>query len=129
MTTGNETRPLGALVSDLLNDLSRLIREELQLARTEMRQSVREARSAAVTSAVAGLAGFFVLLFASWALVQALDEWMPTGWATLLVAGIWLAVAVVAALMARQAWQQVDPVPHQTIETLKEDTWNRGQTS
>jgi hypothetical protein len=58
--------------------------------------------------------------------VYALDAVMPQGWAAVIVAVVWAAVGAALYLTARKQLATIDPVPQQTVETLKEDAqWLR----
>lgn len=99
---GLDERPsLGALVADIANDLSQLIRGEIDLAKTEMKESAR--RSAVGGALLAITAAFLVMvgLLVTWALVYGLAD--GTGWALwicfLTVAGVYLLIAIIAALI------------------------------
>jgi uncharacterized membrane protein YqjE len=123
-------RPLGDLVRDLTEQTSRLVRQEVRLARTEMQTKAREAASAAVLFAVAAVAAFFVLWALSWAAIEGLSETLP-GWASaLIVAGAWALIAAIAALVGRnRSRRATPPVPEETIETLKDDVrWAKERT-
>lgn len=128
--SARETRGIGAVVGDLVSDLGRLIRQELQLARAELRESGQRAGRAGALTAVLAVAALLTLGFVSLALMWGLSEWMHVAWAALIVGILWGLVAALAATAAKKAWQEVDPVPHQSIETLKEDApWSHRPTS
>jgi hypothetical protein len=64
------------------------------------------------------------------ALVFALGAVIPLGWAALIVAVLWGVVGGVLYVVGRKRMKDVDPVPRQTVETLREEAqWVRGQTS
>ena len=74
--------------------------------------------------------GYFCLLFASLALAWLLDQVMPIPLAFFLVAVVYGIAAAVLIGRGREEMKHVDPVPHQSVETLKEDVqWARAQTS
>ena len=55
---------------------------------------------------------------------------MPTGWAALIVAGVWLVIAAVLALVGRNKMKNFSPKPERTIETVKEDVqWAKTRNS
>jgi hypothetical protein len=119
-SAGSDPRSVGELVSDVAEDITTLMRQELRLARAETKQEVRRSATAAGLAGLAAVAGVLMLALVSWAGVAALDEVMETAPAHLVVAGVWLIVAVVAGLMARRTVQSIDPVPSRTTETLRE---------
>ncbi|HEY7094850.1 MAG TPA: phage holin family protein [Ktedonobacterales bacterium] len=130
--TRPQERSLGELFSDLTRDMSTLIRQETQLATTEMTQKatrVGKSSGVLVGGGLIAYAGFFALL---WAIVYGLTSLF--GWP------IWLSFLVVAIIVlvigAIMAWRgydtlrKTDFVPRQTVETIKEDAqWAKEQTA
>ena len=110
---------LGELLGDVTRDLSTLMRQEVELAKAEAKQSATKAGKGAGMLAGAGVAGHFVLLFLSLALMFALGALMPLGWAAVIVAVIWGIIAAVLASMGRKELKQIKGMP-QTGETLSE---------
>jgi len=110
---------LGELFGEVTKDLSTLVRQEVALAKAEIRQDATRAGKGAGMLGGAGLAGYMVLLFLSLALMFALAAAMPTGWAALIVAGIWAVVGAVLALVGKKQLQRIQG-PKQTAETVKE---------
>jgi len=69
-------------------------------------------------------------VFVSVAVMWALAEVMHLGWAALVVALVWGVVAAVLGALGRKKLREVEPVPTQTVETVKEDVqWARNRTS
>jgi F0F1-type ATP synthase assembly protein I len=123
-------KSLGELFSELTSDLSNLFRKEVELAKVETKEEVARAGKAGGMLGGGALAGWFALLFLSFALAWLLDEWMHTALAFLIVGLIYGVVAAVLALQGKARLQSVNPVPQQTVETLKEDVqWARAQRS
>src|SRR4051794_14501689 len=87
-TTG-DTRSLGEIVGDISRDMSTLIKQEMDLAKTEMKQEVTKVGKGAGMFGGAGLAGWFTLLFLSGALTGLLDNWIPVELAALILAVLW----------------------------------------
>jgi hypothetical protein len=113
--------PVGQLMSQVAEDLSRLLRTELALAKVETKQELATAGKAGGALGGAALAGWLTVLFLSFALMYALGEVMPLGWAALLVAVLWGIAAAVLYAVGRSRLKQVNPVPERTVETVKED--------
>lgn len=125
-----DDRSVGEIVSDVSQNLSTLIRQEMDLAKTEMKQEVAKAGKGAGLLGGAGLSGYFVLLFLSVALFYALDEVIPDWASALIVAALWGIVAAVLALTGRKAIKETNPQLPETQQTLKEDAqWARAQKS
>ena len=114
-----ETSSLGDLLGDVTRDMSTLMRQEVELAKVELKQSATRAGKGAGMLAGAGVAGHFVLLFLSLALWWALGELMGLGWAGVVVAVIWGIVAAILAAMGRKELNAIKGMP-QTAETLQE---------
>jgi F0F1-type ATP synthase assembly protein I len=114
-------RSLPELLSELTGDMTRLFRDEVELAKEELKQEGRKAGQAGAAfggAAVIGLlAGVALVLFLGFAL----DSFLPTWLAFLIVTIVLGAVAAVLGMQGRTKVQEIDPAPEQTIETLKED--------
>ncbi|MFL6056246.1 MAG: phage holin family protein [Actinoallomurus sp.] len=119
-TTVSGDASLGRLVSEATADLQKLMRQELALAKAEMRQEATKAGKAAGLYGGAGFAGYMVLVLASFAAVFGLAHVLDIAWAALIVAGIWAVAGAIMAALGRQRMRRVSP-PHRTVETLKED--------
>ena len=128
--TDSDDRSLGQVVSDLSTDLSTLMKQEVQLAKVELKEEVTKVGKGAGMLGGAGFAGWFVLLFLSLALTFLLDDWLPIEAAALITAGVWAVVAAVLALVGRKELQESNPQLPKTQQTLKEDVqWARAQKS
>ena len=110
-------RSLGELVGEITTDLSTLMRQEVQLAKVESTQSAKRAGKGAGMLGGAGFAGYFVVLFLSFALWWALGNGIGRAWSALVVAVLWAIVAAVLAVMGRKALAEVRGLDR-TAETL-----------
>ncbi|MGY4541637.1 hypothetical protein ACVWY0_001547 [Arthrobacter sp. UYNi723] len=110
---------LGDLLGEVTRDLSTLMRQEVELAKAELKESASKAGRGGGMLAGAGVAGHFVLLFLSIALWIALGELMGLGWSAVVVAVIWGVIAAVLASVGRRELKTVKGMP-QTAETLQE---------
>jgi hypothetical protein len=114
-----EPRPsIGELLSSVTEDLSALLRQEVDLAKAELKQSANRAGKGAGMFAGAGLAGHMVLLFLSVALWWGLGDSIGHGWSALIVAVVWLIIGAVLALLGRGEMKSIKGVP-QTADTVK----------
>jgi hypothetical protein len=111
---------LAELVGQVTQDLSTLMRQELDLAKAEVKQEVTKTGKAARMLGAAGFAGYMVLLFASIAAWWGLANVMNVGWAALIVTGIWAVIGAVTFALGRRQLREVHPKPEQTAETVKE---------
>lgn len=123
-------RSLGEIVGSVAQDLTELMRDELELAKAEAKQEAARAGTGAGLLAGAGVAGHLILVFASLALMFLLDGWMPTELAALITAAIWAVVALVLAGAGRSALKHTNPALPRTQRSVKEDAaWARRQKS
>lgn len=115
---------IAGLMRGILTDVRQLVREEIALARVEMRNQAARAKVAAVSlgAAVVALAfGATFLLIAIAAGIADLLNW-PV-WAGFLVVAVLLSIAGLAMLSTgRKRLRTLRPMPEQTVETLKENS-------
>jgi VIT1/CCC1 family predicted Fe2+/Mn2+ transporter len=115
-------QPIGDLARDLTRDLSLLVRQEVELAKSEMTQ---KGRVAAPGLGMIGAAGVVALMaagamtaFAVIVLAVFLPDWLSA----LVVGAVLAAVAYGLAMRGKERVEQAgSPMPEQTIETVKED--------
>ncbi|SCG79335.1 phage holin family protein [Micromonospora humi] len=98
---------IGELMSQVTGDLSTLMRQEVELAKAEIRQEGKKAGKAAGLYGGAGFGGYMVALFVSIAVWQFLDNVMDSGLAALIVAVVWAAIAAVLYSKAKKNAQQI----------------------
>ncbi len=110
---------VGEAFSDVAADLSTLMRQEVQLAKAELRQSATRAGKGAGMLAGAGVAGHMVLLFASVAAWWGIGDSIGHGWSALIVGAVWLIIAIILGLTGRREITAVSGTP-QTVQTVKQ---------
>jgi Putative Actinobacterial Holin-X, holin superfamily III len=122
-------RPIGELLKQLSEETTRLVHQELELAKAELTQKGRQAGLGAGLFGAAGAIGLLAAAALTACFILALDAVMPVWLAALIVAVVYGAVAAILALRGRDRIKQaVPPVPEQTIETVKEDLeWAKTQ--
>ena len=122
-------KSLGELFGDLMCETSNLVRQEVQLAKTEMTQKaaiVGKSLGLAIAGALLGLGAFgaFVATMILLLVKFGLDAWL----AALIVTAVLGGLAAMLALMGIGAIKKASLAPQQTIETLKEDVqWVKEQ--
>lgn len=122
--TGNTVRnerSLGDLFGDLSARAGLLVRQEMQLAKVEMKQKATAASrniALVVAGAVLGNAALLALIAA---LIVGLANFMDAWLAALLVGVVLAIIAGILAATGIQALRTMDPAPERTIETLRED--------
>ncbi|OZV77014.1 hypothetical protein CA850_24925 [Micromonospora echinospora] len=110
---------IGELLADASRDLSTLLRQEVQLAKAELRQEARTAGAVVAMVAAAAIAALLTLLFLSHALWWGLSNVMDQGWAALIVAVLWAVVGGVLAARARKQLSAIRTLPR-TKQTARE---------
>ena len=120
----SQPESIGALLRGILMDLRTLIREEIALARVELREQAGRARAAAMSFAIAAVAllfgGTFLLIALATAIADLLD-W-PV-WAGFLAVAVLLSlVGFVTLSSGRRKLATVSAVPEETISTVKENS-------
>ena len=116
-----DARSLGELLRDLANDISRLIRNELALARSEASDKLHQTMAAMVSIVAGSLLGFAALIILLQAVVQGLSNHMPDWLASILTGGI---VAIVGAILVyggQKALSASRLAPDRTAENLRKD--------
>ncbi|MGC4754842.1 phage holin family protein [Micromonospora trifolii] len=111
---------VGELIGDVTRDMSTLVRKEVELAKAELREEVSQAGKAGGMFGGAALAGFLAVLFVSYALWWGLSNTMDQGWAALIVAVLWAAVAGGLLINARTQLKRARAVLPRTKQTARE---------
>jgi hypothetical protein len=114
-----ETNSLGDLLGDVTRDMSTLMRQEVELAKAELKQTTSRAGKGSGMLAGAGVAGHFVLLFLSLALWWGLGTLIGLGWSGVIVAVIWGIIGAILASMGRKELKAIKGMP-QTAATIQE---------
>jgi hypothetical protein len=121
---------VGELISEITQDLTGLVRDEINLAKAELKQEATKAGKAGGMLAGAGYAGHLLVLFVSLTVVFALSHAIDIAWAALIVSALWAVIGAVLYVKGRARLKEVNVKPEQTVETLKEDAkWARHPTS
>lgn len=119
---------LGDLLGTLSREVGTLVRQELQLAKVEVKVKAQTAASQLSLVAVGGAvayAGLIILLIAA---VLGLAVWMPVWMAALAVGAVAAIGGALVAMKGVAGLKQLDPAPRQTIETLRQDgAWMKEQ--
>lgn len=108
---------LGDLLGEVTRDLSELMRQEINLAKAELKQSGTRAGKGAGMLGGAGYAALMAIFFLSVALWWALGHLVGLGWSAVIVAIIWGVIAAVLYTSGRKQLKQVQGAP-KTAETL-----------
>jgi uncharacterized membrane protein YqjE len=122
-------RPIGELLKQLSEQTTRLVHQELELAKAELQQKGKQAGMGAGMFGGAGALGLAALGALTACFILALNAILPAWLAALLVAVVY---GIIAFVLVKQGQARIKratpPVPEQTIETVKEDVeWAKTQ--
>jgi hypothetical protein len=130
MTVVRQEPSLGELFSELSQEASTLIRQEVQLAKAEVTQKATQAGREVVFVAAGGFvayAGFLALIAAA---IFGVAEFLPLWLSALLIGVIVAGVGYLLLQKGLNGLKEINPAPRRTIETLKEDKeWLKQQVT
>ncbi len=115
-------RSLTTIARDLSADLGRLVRSEIELAKTELQENITRLGTGAGLLGGAGVAGLFALEFLLLALMFGIAAAGLQLWLAALIVGV--AMAIVAGVLAMSGKKNVtgaSVIPKQTVENVKTD--------
>ena len=124
MANHTDTSDLGQAIQDVTETLSLLVREEVELAKTEVTEKVTKLIKGAVVGIVAGIFAVFGLIYllhaASWAIWQAIGG-SDNFWIGFLIVAVVLFVlgALAGFVSARLFKRGAPPTPQMAIEEGK----------
>jgi hypothetical protein len=110
VTSGDEPTErtsIGGLVSQMMADVSALVRLELELARTELSEQAKQGVTGFALFLLAGFLAFMAGLLASFAAVYGFAQVMPVWAAFLVVAGIYLLLGALLVFIGVRRLKQV----------------------
>lgn len=121
----NGTPSVASLVGGIISDAQDLLRQEIALARQEVREELSKTKAVAISFGIGtciAAAGSVLLCF----MLVHLLHWFGNGqialWGCYGIVGSLLALGGAALILqARNTAQQIDFVPRQTVETMKEN--------
>ena len=111
----------GDLLGELANNSAALVRDEIELARQEMRETVSGLKSGIITVVVGSLIGFVAVLALTAASVICLANYVGYGNSALIIGALLLVIGGVTAITGMGKIRRTRLKPEQTIETLEED--------
>ena len=116
-----DTESLGTIVTGIVADLQDVVRGEVQLAKTELKEDVSSLGKSAAMIAVGAflaLVGFmFVMLGVTYLLNKSMQMWLAAG----IVGVVLLIIGIIAAMAGKNKLSAANLKPEQTIDSLKED--------
>ena len=123
-TPGREPT-LTELVSGIADDAQRLIRQQYQMLRAEMKEDLRRTKSALTYMGFGIFASLVGAVFLVVALPLILNDVLDmehrpwVGWA--IIGGVMLVVGIVGLLVGRRIFQKNNPLPDKTLNALEEN--------
>lgn len=121
MAMRTEDRSLSELLSDVTTEIGNLFRKEVELARVETSEQLSRAAKAGGMLGAAAVIGVIDLIVFAFAAAWGLAAVMPTGFAFLIVGVVFAIVTALLFVAGKKRIATVNPVPTQTVETLKTD--------
>lgn len=119
--TAAEGRPLTAIAREVVQHLQNILRAEMRLAVAELKEKIQSSKKAGRLLGAAALMGFLAACCVTTACIAALAIVLPL-WLAALIMGVLLGGGAGGAfLLGRLALEEVDPVPQQTLETMKDN--------
>ena len=129
MQTAPHERSLGELFSELANETTRLVRQEVQLAKIELGQKASEVGKRVGLIALGGAVAYAGLLAVVAGVILLLAHFMPAWVAALVIGIVVLGVGYYLIQQQLNALKNADLTPRATVETLQQDKeWVREQT-
>lgn len=92
----------GTLMKEVTEDLSTLIRKEIELAKQELGESISAKVKGAAIIGIAAVLGFFALIFVLLAIRDGFNEFLPAWAADFATAAVLITIGVLGAMFARK---------------------------
>jgi uncharacterized membrane protein YqjE len=119
-------RSLSEVFQEIVRDVQDIIRAEISLAKTEVREEASKAVSSLAWVVVGALSGMFAVVFVLWTAAYALGLLWPMWAATLVVAGVLTLSAIGLLIIGIRRLRELHPTPERTVQTIKENVaWVR----
>jgi uncharacterized membrane protein YqjE len=116
-----EDRSLGELFTELAANTGTLVRQEVALAQAEVTHKVAKAGKNVGSLVIGGAVAYLAVMSLTAALIIGLAAFMPAWLSALIVGAIFGAVSYFLISSALTELRNTDPMPRETIETIKED--------
>lgn len=113
----DDGRSIGNVLGDITANISTLMQQELALAKAELRESGTRAGKGIGMLVGAGVAGLLLLVFISVSAWWGLGQYIGNEWSALVVAAVWLIVALILFFVGKKELQRIQGIPN-TTETL-----------
>lgn len=126
---GENGRSIAGVLQDIVANVQAIIRAEIRLARTEVKEEITSLGSAAGMLAGGAIAALFTVWLLLLTILYALSTVVPI-WAAALLLFAVMAIVSFTLLTTGKRWLKTVPkTPQKTIETMKENVqWVKDQT-
>ncbi|MEO8369077.1 MAG: phage holin family protein [Candidatus Solibacter sp.] len=122
-------RSISDVVQDIFRNIQEMLRSEVRLAKTELREEAVKAKATGVLIGAGAVSAIFALFFLLLMTVYALTRVVPDWAAALIVAGFMATVAGLMLNAGMKRLRQLHPTPERTIENIKENVeWVKQKT-
>jgi len=123
-------RSFSDVLQDIVHNVQDLVRSEIRLAKTELREEAVKAKASALAIGAGAVTSVFAILFLLLAIFAGLALFMPYWAAALIVGGV---LALAGTLMLSEGikrFKLIHPTPKHTVESIKENIeWTKQQLS
>ena len=113
-----ETASIGELLGDVTRDLSTLMRQEVELAKAELKESAKQSGQGAGILGGAAVIGHLAVVFLLIAIWWGLGDAIGRGWSGLVVAVVLAVIAAVLGVLGRKQLQAAPGLP-KTTDSVK----------
>lgn len=122
-------RTFSDVLQDIVGNVQNIIRSEIRLAKTEVKEETTKAAKATRITGVGAVLAFYAVGFLFLTAIRALEILMAPWLASLVVAALIGVGALVAINIGRAHFKRVHATPDKTIQTVKENVeWIKDQT-
>ncbi len=115
--SADETRSIGEILGDVSRNVTTLLRQEVELAKAEVKESTSKAGKGVGMLAGAAVAGLLFLVFLTVSAWWGLGQYIGNQWSALVVALVWAVVAAVLAVVGKKELEKVKGLP-QTADSV-----------
>jgi uncharacterized membrane protein len=118
-----QERSIGELFGQLTQDMTLLVRQEVQLARTEMTEKLSRLTTNLISVGAGGFVAYLGGLALMAALILAIRDLanISLAWSALIVGGILAIVGYVMLQRGLKELKQVELAPRRSVENIKDD--------
>lgn len=113
----SETRSIGEILGDVSRNVTTLMRQEVELAKAELKETGSKAGKGVGMMAGAAVAGLLFLVFLSVSAWWGLGQFIENQWSALVVALVWAVVAVILVMVGKKELEKMRGLPT-TAETV-----------